>query len=195
MTARAPREISTRGEATLISGGPLGGLRALPAVALLLALALPACRGARPVEGRPSPRAGWLVYGLRDLRFEAPAGWRATGDDRRVTLEDPDGRARLELTVPEAPFADERACLAEAEERLARSQAELERARRFASRFAGRSAQSLEADRGGWHVWAVAACDGGTQYRIFFTAATPASGEALEAWKTLRASARIGGEA
>jgi hypothetical protein len=165
------------------------------AAALLLAAALPACRGARPVEGRPSPRAGWLVYGLRDLRFEAPAAWRATGDERRVALEDPGGRVRLELTVPEAPFADERACLAAADERLARSQATLERARRFPTRFAGLSAQSLEADQGGWHVWAIAACDGGTQYRIFFTAATPATPEAIEAWKTLRSSARIGGEA
>jgi hypothetical protein len=30
---------------------------------------------------------------------------------------------------------------------------------------------------------------------VFFTASTPASSEALEVWKTLLATARIGGEA
>jgi hypothetical protein len=146
------------------------------------------------VQGRPA-RAGWLAYELQGLRFEAPAGWRADGDERRIRLEGPDGRARLEVSVPESPFADERACLAAAEERFAGRQAALERARRHPTRFAGRSAQALEGDQGGWHVWAVAACDGGTQYRVFFTAATPASAEALETWRTLLATARVGGEA
>jgi hypothetical protein len=41
----------------------------------------------------------------------------------------------------------------------------------------------------------MAACDGGVQYRVFFTAATPAQAEALEAWRTLVQTARIGGEA
>jgi hypothetical protein len=165
------------------------------ALAALAALGVSACRGARPVEGRPSPRAGWLVYGVRELSFEAPGAWRASGDDRRGVLEAPGGGARLEVSVPEAPFADERACLAAAEEKLADRQATLERARRHPTRFAGRAGQTLEADQGGWHVWAVAACDGGVQYRVFFTAATPASPEALEAWRSLLGSARIGGEA
>jgi hypothetical protein len=165
----------------------------LAAAAVLLALA--GCRGTRPVEGRPAARAGWMVYGVRELRFEAPAAWHATGDERRVRIEAPGGDARLELSVPEAAFADERACLAAAEERLAERQATLERARRHPTRFAGRPAQTLEADQGGWHVWAIAACDGGDQYRVFFTASTPASSEALEVWKTLLATARIGGEA
>ena len=60
---------------------------------------------------------------------------------------------------------------------------------------AGVPADTLEADEGGWHVWAYAACDGGMQYRIFFTAATPAAPDHLEAQRTLVASARIGGEA
>jgi hypothetical protein len=149
----------------------------------------------RPAQGRPSGREGWVAYELEDLRFEAPAGWRADGDARRIRLEAPDGRARLELSVPEAPFASEGACLAAAEERLAQRQGALERARRHPTRFAGRSAQALEGDQGGWHVWAIAACDGGTQYRVFFTAATPASPEALETWRTLVATARVGGEA
>jgi hypothetical protein len=165
----------------------------LAAAAVLLALA--GCAGTRPVEGRPAARAGWTVYALRELRFEAPAAWRATGDERRVRLEAPGGDARLELSVPEAALADERACLAAAEERLAERQAALERARRHPTRFAGRPAQTLEADQGGWHLWAIVACDGGTEYRVFFTAATPASSEALEVWKTLLATARVGGEA
>ncbi len=146
-------------------------------------------------EGKPSGREGWLVYRLRDLRFEAPAGWRALGGDRRVAFEAPGGNARLELTYPEPDFADERACLAGAEEKLRSQEATLERSRRHLTRFAGRPAQTLEADRGGWHVWAWAACDGGVQYRVFFTAATPAAAEAIEAYRALVASAQIGGEA
>jgi hypothetical protein len=71
----------------------------------------------------------------------------------------------------------------------------LERARRHPTRLAGRPAQTLEGDQGGWHVWAVVACDGGMQYRVFFTAATPASYEALDVWRTLQQDARVGGEA
>jgi hypothetical protein len=99
------------------------------------------------------------------------------------------------VTVPELPYTGERACLAAAEERLASGAGTLERARRHPTRLAGRPAQTLEADRGGWHVWALAACDGGVQYRIFFTAETPASPEVVEVWRTLLREARIGGEA
>lgn len=145
--------------------------------------------------GQPSGREGWLVYGLRDLRFEAPAAWYASGGERRIRLEAPDGLARLEISYPEGDLADERACLAAAEESLRRQERALERARRHPTRFAGRPAQVLEADQGGWHVWAYAACDGGVQYRVFLTAATPASAEALDAYRTLVQTARIGGEA
>jgi hypothetical protein len=112
-----------------------------------------------------------------------------------MTLEAPDGKARLEVSYPETPFADEKACLAEADEKLRDQSGKLVRARRHATRFAGVAAHTLEADEGGWHVWAYAACDGGTQYRIFFTAATPAAADHLEAQRTLVQSARIGGEA
>ncbi len=168
-------------------------------LAALAALA-PGCASIRdalapaPV-GKPSGREGWLVYGLGALRFEAPAAWHPSGGERKVVLESPDGRARLEVSYPEKPFADEKACLAEADEKLRDQSAKLERARRHATRFAGVSAQTLEADEGGWHVWAYAACDGGTQYRIFFTAATPAAAADLEAQRTLVATAKIGGEA
>jgi hypothetical protein len=158
-----------------------------------VALSLSACAAAgRPAQGRPSGREGWLVYGLRALRFEAPAAWRASGDERRIALEAPGGGARLELSVPEVPFADERACLAAAEGKLAERQKTLARARRHPTRFGGLSAQALEGDEGGWHVWAVAACQGGTQYRVFFTATTPATAEAIDAWRTLLESARVG---
>jgi hypothetical protein len=169
------------------------------AVAILTALAavtaVAACSGLRAVQGRPTGREGWLAYELRDLRFDAPAAWRASGSTSRVALEAPDGRARLEISLPEQTFADERTCLAAAEQKLAAQQAALERARRHPTRFGGRPAQTLEADQGGWHVWALAACDGGVQYRVFFTAATPAPPEAIEAWRTLLQSARLGGEA
>jgi hypothetical protein len=145
--------------------------------------------------GKPLGREGWLVYTLGAMRFEAPASWRATGGERRLKLEAPDGRARLEISYPETPFADERACLSSAEEKLRDQAGQLERARRHPTRFAGVSAQTLEADQGGWHVWAYAACDGGVQYRVFFTAATPAAAEHVEAQRALVASARIGGEA
>lgn len=173
--------------------------RAAPA-ALAAALALAGCATLRDAfapapAGKPSGREGWLVYELRDLRFEAPAGWRPSGGERRVALDAPDGKARLEITHPEKDFADERSCLAAADEKLAQQAGAFERARRHPTRFAGRPALTLEGDQGGWHVWAFAVCDGGVQYRVFFTAATPAPPEAIEAWRTLLESARVGGQA
>jgi hypothetical protein len=168
----------------------------LPVLAAALCAALASCAGAqRPVQGRPSGRPGWVRYELGELRVEAPAAWAATGDERRLALRAPDGRARLELSLPESRFASERACLSAAEEKLEAQQGALQRGRRHPTRLAGRPGQALEGDQGGWHLWAVAACDGGVQYQVFFTAATPAAPEALEAWRTLLESARIGGEA
>ncbi len=166
------------------------------AIVVASAAALFGCAGARgaAVHGTPSGRAGWLTYAVEGLRLEAPASWSAAGDARRLTLAAPDGKARLEVTTPEAPYRDERACLVAAEERLAGGVGGLERARKHPSRLAGRPAQALEGDQGGWHVWAIAACDGGAQYRIFFTAATPATAEALEVWRSFLQGARIGGE-
>lgn len=170
--------------------------RALAAAAIVLA----GCATVRDVfapapAGKPSGREGWLVYELRDLRFEAPGTWKPSGGERRVALEQPDGKARLEVTHRASDFADEKACLADADERLRQQAAAFERGRRHPTRFAGRAAQALEGDQGGWHVWAVAVCDGGVQYRVFFTAASPAAPEALEAYKALLGSARIGGQA
>jgi hypothetical protein len=169
-------------------------VRRAAALAASVALAAGCAHAPAPV-GKPSGREGWLVYTIGALRFEAPADWRASGGDRRMALEAPDGRARLEVSYPEAPLGDERTCLADADERLREQAAKLERARRHATKFGGSPAQTLEADQGGWHVWAYAACDGGVQYRVFFTAATPAASTHLDAQRTLVASARIGGEA
>jgi hypothetical protein len=172
--------------------------RALAAAALVLALS--GCATVREVfapapVGKPSGRQGWLVYELRDLRFQAPGTWRPSGGERRVALEQPEGKARLEVTHRAADFADEKACLADADERLRQQAGAFERARRHATRFAGHPAHSLEGDQGGWHVWAFAVCDGGVQYGVFFTAASPASPEALEAYRALSETARIGGQA
>ena len=167
---------------------------------LAAALALCGCAGIRealgpaPV-GKPSGRDGWLVYELRDFRFEGPATWRPAGGERLVALEEPDGRARVEITYRADEFADERACLADADDRLRQQAGAFVRVRRHPTRFAGHPAQSLEGDRGGWHVWAYAVCDGGVQYGVFFIAASPASQEAVEAYRTLSESARIGGQA
>lgn len=173
------------------------GRLALPLLAVTAASGCATLRDAfapAPV-GTPSSRAGWLVYPLRDLRVEVPAGWRASGGERRVTLAAPEGNASLELSHPEADYPDERACLAAAEAKLGEQQGALERGRRHPTRLAGRSGHALEGDQGGWHVWAWAVCDGGVQYRIFFTAATPASAEALEVSRALATAARIGGDA
>ncbi len=170
-------------------------MRSVAAAAAALALSGCAHLLAPAPEGKPSGREGWLVYQLRDLRFEAPAAWRASGGERSMSFEAPDGRARLELSYPAPDLEGEKACLASAEEKLRGQEGSLQRARRHPTRFGGRPAQTLEADERGWHVWAFAACDGGVQYRVFFTAATPAAPEVLDAWKALVASARIGGEA
>jgi hypothetical protein len=168
-------------------------------VPVLAALALLAgCASIRnavspPPKGTPSGRAGFLVYPVGALRFEAPAAWETSGSPQHLSLEAPDGGARLEVSTPGAPFSDEKTCLADADNAMRRA-ASLEHARRHATRFANVPALTVEGDQGGWHVWAWAACDGGMQYQVFFTARSPATAEAIEAYKTLLATARVGGE-
>jgi hypothetical protein len=166
-------------------------------LALALGLAaLPGCGGlgtllGPPPESGPGSRAGWLAYRVDGLRFEAPAGWSASGDARRVTLE-ADG-LKLEAWAVEGRFADARACLAAAEEALARGAERLTRVRRHTSALAGRNAVAQEADAGGWPGWAYGVCDGPLQYRLFFTGRSPIPAEVLEAWRAVVASARLGG--
>jgi hypothetical protein len=170
-------------------------------VALAIALGLlSGCASIRnavspPPRGTPSGRPGWLVYPVGALRFESPEAWRPSGSTRHLELEAPDGGARLEVSTSDAPFADEKTCLAAADNVMKRGADALEHVRRHPTKFANVSAITAEGDQGAWHVWAFAACDGGTQYQVFFTARTPVSAEALEAYQALVKSAKVGGEA
>ena len=157
--------------------------------------ALAACAAPKSLAGIPSGRPGWLLYHVGDLWFRAPRDWHVSGDVRYAAVQEPDARSKLEVSVPEQPYGDERACLAAAEDRLGRAGAQLKRARRHPTRLAGRPALEIEGDGDGWHVWAIAACDGGVQYQIFFTTATPASTFAMDVWQQFVVDARIGGEA
>jgi len=164
-------------------------------IGVAAAAALASCAILRPPEGRPSERAGWLVYRVGALGFEAPEGWSASGGATRVSLEAPDGNARLVVSVVEERFPDQRTCLAAAEEELRRGEGELSRVRRYPSTLAGRRAWAQEADQGPWHGWAYGLCDGGVQYRIFLAGRTPAAPEVLEVQRALVERARVGGEA
>jgi hypothetical protein len=175
------------------AAGRRGGAAALA----LLLLGGAGCAGLRalvapPPEGAPGSRPGWLLWSVGALRFEAPAGWTPSGDARRLAL-DAGGEARLEAWVLEEPYPDAAACLAAAEEALARGEAQLSRVRRHATTLAGKTAVVQEADSGGWHGWAYAVCQGGTQHRLFFTGRSPIGPELLEAWRGLVAGARLGG--
>jgi hypothetical protein len=139
-------------------------------------------------------REGWLVYTVGALQLEAPASWAASGDPRRIAL-DAGGAAKLEVWQVEARYPDAKACLAAAEEALARGEGALARVRRHATTLAGRPAVMQEADAGGWHGWAYAVCDGGVQHRVFFTGRSPIPAGLLEAWREVLRSARLGGVA
>jgi len=134
-----------------------------------------------------------VIYQVGRLSFEAPRAWEASGGPAAVHAESSDGRAFLDVRWLERRFAGERECLAQADESLAQGAADLANVRRHATSLAGRRAVAQEADRGDWHGWAYALCDGGTQYRIFLTGVSPVSGEALAALRALLASAWIGG--
>ncbi|HVO20254.1 MAG TPA: hypothetical protein VMU15_13410 [Anaeromyxobacter sp.] len=167
--------------------------------ALLGALLLTGCAGVREAlspapEGVPAGREGWLLYAVGQLRFEAPAEWVRSGSPRHLTLQRPDGTARLEVSTPDAPLAGEGACLADAAEVLKRGGG-MERVRQHPTRLGGVRALLLEGDQNGWHVWAWAACDGGVQYQVFLTARSPAPPEVVETYRALASGARVGGQA
>ncbi len=170
-------------------------MRAPPSLLLRaasLALALQACAVQRPVA-RPAGDEGMVLYQVGRLSFEAPRAWDATGGPAAVRAESEDGRAFLDVRVLGHRFAGERDCLARAGESLAQGAAGLANVRRHDTTLAGRRAVAQEADREGWHGWAWAVCDGGTQYRLFFTGISPVAGEALAALTALQASVWIGG--
>jgi hypothetical protein len=132
-----------------------------------------------------------LLYTVGRLTFEAPAGWRARGDARRVVLVSPADDARIDAQVSDRTFPDDRSCLAHAEDALARGQAKLTNVRRHPTTLAARRALVQEADQNGWHGWAWAVCDRGEQYRVFFTGRSPLNPESVRASRLLGSSAVI----
>jgi hypothetical protein len=166
--------------------------------AAALAMALLGAAGCASLRGlvEPSPAAipagrdGWVAYEVGALRVEAPAAWSAAGGGRRVTLEAGD-EARLEAAEVEERFADRAACLAAAEESLQRGEARLSRVRRHPTTLAGQPALVQEADSGGWHGWAYAACRGPVQYRLSFSGRSPIRPELLEAWRDVVRAVRM----
>jgi hypothetical protein len=169
----------------------IAGIRHLhPAAAMVLVLQ--ACAVERPVA-RPGGDEGMVVYQVGRLSFQAPQAWEASGGPAAVRAESRDGSAFLDVRSLDRRFPGERECLAQADESLAQGAADLANVRRHSTTLAGRRAVAQEADRGNWHGWAYAVCDGGTQYRLFLTGVSPVSGEALAALRALLASAWIGG--
>ncbi len=172
--------------------------RLLPLAALLLStLLVSACAGPSGLRGAPvtSPasRPGWLIYRVGALSFEAPSGWDAGGDDRRVALVPPDAAVRLEARELGRRGADEAACLADGAAALQARDASLARVQRHPSALGGRKAITQEADQGGDHGWAWVICAGPLQHWLTFTGRTPIGQPHLEAWRAVVQSARVGG--
>jgi hypothetical protein len=145
-------------------------------------------------RAEPGGEAGSLRYSVGSLSFEAPAGWEAHGDGRKVSLAAPDGKTTLQASVVASRGRDEKACLAAAAASLEQASGSLRNVRRHPTSIAGRNALEQEADggEGRWHGWAYAICDGSTQYRLFFGGPTPLPPEAMAAYKRMVATARLG---
>ena len=158
----------------------LGGLAALVAASA-------AC--APSIRARPAGDEGMLMFTVGRLAFEGPVGWEQSGDARRVLLVSPQSGARLDVQLMARTYADDRECLAQAEQALERGSGSFTGVRRHATRLAGRKAVVQEADQAGWHGWAWAVCDGGEQYRLFFTGRSPLGEEELRASRLLPSSA------
>ena len=160
-------------------------------------LLLPGCMlvHQRAEERGPQSRAagdeGMLLYTVGRLTFEAPAGWEARGDDRHVLLVSPQNDARIDAQLADRIFKDDGECLAQAEQALVKGSARLSGARRHSTTLAGKKGLVQEADQEGWHGWAWATCDGGEQYRIFFTGRSPIGEEALRASRLIPSSATL----
>jgi hypothetical protein len=149
-------------------------------------------------RSRPAGDEGMLLYTIGRLTFEAPAGWQASGDARRVLLRSAAGDAQLEAQVADRTFADDAACLAEAEDRLVRrassapsGPSKMTNVRRHPTTVAGRKAVVQEADQAGWHGWAWALCDRGEQYLLYFTGHSPLNPDAVRASRLLPSSATL----
>jgi hypothetical protein len=162
---------------------------ALSAVLIVLS----GCAGLRPADDAPlrgegSGQPGMLRYTVGRLAFLAPDAWDARGGPRRVQLTHPGDQGRFDVQQVATSYADEKACLAAAEESLAKGAAQLRNVRRHQSTVAGRKAVAQEADQGAWHGWAYALCDGPTQYRLFFAGRTPVPRDVLDAMRALTKS-------
>lgn len=169
--------------------------RALPYAALALcacAIVHERAQESAP-QSAPGGDEGMLLYTVGRLTFEAPASWRARGDPKRVSLQSPAENGRIDAQVSDKTYADDASCLAQAEDALARGAGGLTNVRRHPTSLAGRKAIVQEADQNGWHGWAWAMCDGGEQYRIFFTGRSPLDAEAVRAARLLPASATLAG--
>jgi hypothetical protein len=164
---------------------------------VLLALAM-ACAGPG-AAGRPqvhaASRAGWSVYQVGALSFEAPDAWEAAGDARRLALTTPDEAAQLKVWVGPSGFSGAAACLADAEATLRKREAEQERVQRHPTRLGGVDAVLQEADHGGAHGWAYGVCVGPAQHWMVFTGRSPVPRELLEAWRDVVQATRVGGGA
>ena len=142
-------------------------------------------------QSRPAGDEGMLLYTVGRFTFEAPASWRARGDARHVVLVSPADDARIDAQVSDKAYPDDKSCLAQAEDALARGTARLTNVRRHSTTLAGRKAIVQEADQTGWHGWAWAVCDRGEQYRVFFTGRSPLNSESVRASRLLASSAVI----
>src|SRR5512138_3793578 len=142
--------------------------------------ALIAAGGCNRLTGVPTGR-GWNVYRVGGLLLELPEDWVARGDAARLSAESPDGKAKVDAAQVERVFASGAECLTRAEETVARSATELERARHHPTKLGERPAVTLEADLRGWHGWVWAACDGARQYRLSFMGASPMTPDAVTA--------------
>jgi hypothetical protein len=147
----------------------------------------------RGPTSRPSGDEGMLLYTVGRLTFEAPAAWEARGDARHVLLVSSRGDARIDAQLADRSFKDDAECLAQAEQSLARGADKLQNVRRHPTTLAGRKALVQEADPQGWHGWAWAVCDGGEQYRVFFTGRSPLGEEALRASRLIPSSSALAG--
>jgi hypothetical protein len=158
----------------------------------LVALASCSLVHQRAQEGEPVSRPagdeGMLLYTVGRFTFEAPAGWEARGDARHVL---PQNDARIDAQLSDRTYRDDAECLGQAEQSLARGAANFQNVRRHPTTLAGRKALVQEADQQGWHGWAWAVCDGGEQYRVFFTGRSPLREEAVRASRLIPSSAML----
>jgi hypothetical protein len=161
-----------------------------PALALVLTAG---CAGVSAPASRPADRAGWRIYSVGAITFEAPAAWEASGDARKLTLVPPDGGARLEAWVAGERGPDGKACLAAGEAALKERDAGLARVQRHPSMLGGQPAVQQEADQGSIHGWAYVACAGKAQHWLTFTGRSPVGQGLLEDWRAVVQSSRLGG--